>query len=924
MQNHRILYFVASLNLLFFFGVLDAGAFFLTSPLSTYQINSFFDHDNPTLVSNNNFTRYDGMHWTNTASCIFGLNCYDGHNEVDLQAVMNTNVLATAPGILEANYYDLCGGNTTRIWHLQQGVSTLYAHLNQFLVAKNTSVIRSQLIAYSGNSADLSCAVAAHLHFGVRDAQTGGNVLDPYGWSGTTTDPWPHNQGYLWTTYPPSLNPNSATYVSGNISQNTIWTTQGSPYVVQGNLTLSTSTTLTINPGVVVKFENIASFQIYGSLISLGGTSTSTKIYFTSINDDAIGGDTNGNGINTFPAPGDYFGFYFYPGSSGNFANATFRYGGNDVNPPTFYTGSFGVIKNFGGAISLTASEISSNLGIGLLQTGGILNLDTVLVQNNSLHSGSDISPYLEVGFNQNNGTSTIINSHFSGNPNFGIYLKNGTSTIINNSFSNHSTGDININSPVSWTQFGNMAFSGGPHGIFLSGSLNHSQQLEPGIAYVISDLTVNAGVTLNIKAGAIIKFGQAGKISVFGNLVGQGGVSTSTRIYFTSINDDTIGGDTNGNGATTMPAANDYRGIYFYPGSTGNLTRATFRYGGTESFFTSYLGVIKNLGGILTLTAPDISFAYGNGLKQVSGNTFLTGALIHHNSGSGFEQTNGTSTIADSSFFSNQNYGISLQNGSSTINDNAFNSHGLGDININASAFWNEARNLALLSGPHGIFLSGSLNHSQQLGPGIPYVIPTSSLTVNSNRTLTMSPGTVVKFNPSSSITVIGNLVAQGGASTSTRIYFTSINDDAIGGDTNGNGNSTLPAPGSYNGLRFLSGSAGSLTNTVLRYGGNYFPPNYLATIQNFGGALNLTNTKMTNNQYGIYHSFGTTSISQSSIYGNIIGLFNANLATTTAANNWWGSASGPNHPTLNPTGAGSAILGNINFSPWLLSDPN
>lgn len=36
----------------------------------------------------------------------------------------------------------------------------------------------------------------------------------------------------------------------------------------------------------------------------------------------------------------------------------------------------------------------------------------------------------------------------------------------------------------------------------------------------------------------------------------------------------------------------------------------------------------------------------------------------------------------------------------------------------------------------------------------------------------------------------------------------------------------------------------------------------------------------------------------------------------------NWWGDASGPYHPSLNPTGLGDKVSDNVNFSPWLLTE--
>ncbi|MCJ7547637.1 MAG: hypothetical protein MUP30_12595, partial [Deltaproteobacteria bacterium] len=70
--------------------------------------------------------------------------------------------------------------------------------------------------------------------------------------------------------------------------------------------------------------------------------------------------------------------------------------------------------------------------------------------------------------------------------------------------------------------------------------------------------MTVNAGVTLNIQSGVIVKFNANCSISVDGTLIADG--TETDRIYFTSIKDDSIGGDTNGDGTGSTPARGNWR----------------------------------------------------------------------------------------------------------------------------------------------------------------------------------------------------------------------------------------------------------------------------------------------------------------------------------------------------------------------------
>lgn len=59
---------------------------------------------------------------------------------------------------------------------------------------------------------------------------------------------------------------------AGNVSGS--WTTAGSPYIVQGNITIPTGSSLTINPGVIVKFYTNCKMTVSG-VLNTNGTSTS-------------------------------------------------------------------------------------------------------------------------------------------------------------------------------------------------------------------------------------------------------------------------------------------------------------------------------------------------------------------------------------------------------------------------------------------------------------------------------------------------------------------------------------------------------------------------------------------------------------------------------------------------------------------------
>jgi len=126
--------------------------------------------------------------------------------------------------------------------------------------------------------------------------------------------------------------------IKGNLSRDTTWKA-GITYVIDYYVGVMASTTLTIEPGTIVKFKAAsgapgyqAYFQVAGSLIATG--IENSKIVFTSFNDDEYGGDTNNDGTSTTPNYWDWKEITFTSGSSGSLKWAIIRYGGWFTNNP--------------------------------------------------------------------------------------------------------------------------------------------------------------------------------------------------------------------------------------------------------------------------------------------------------------------------------------------------------------------------------------------------------------------------------------------------------------------------------------------------------------------------------------------------------------------------------------------------------------
>lgn len=494
---------------------------------------------------------------------------------------------------------------------------------------------------------------------------------------------------------------------SGTLAGSASWNNPAVVYEIAGEVIVPAGATLTVGAGQIVKFNGP-----FGARLTVDGTlnadgTASQRIIFTSSRDDSAGGDTNSDGTGTAAVNGEWPGITLASGSTGNVLdNVEIRFGGGGSN---------------GAALFANAPFTLSN--------------------------------------------SAVKNSSVTG-----VRIESGTPTITGNTFDANSQFALSVALAADPALSGNTFTNNGVNGLRLDGGTLAADTAwnDPDVVfYLASSLTVPAGKTLTISPGQIVKLTDS-TLTIEGTLLANG--TAQAPIIFTSPLDDSAGGDTNNNGASS---GTDFstRTLIFSSTSTGSsLSHVEAR------FFNGATGGIEMNGVAVPITDSVITGSLVAGLSLLDSSPTLTRVTIANSNGAAIAANLTSNPVVVAT----------------TLTNNSINGLSFASGIISADTTWNST--------------------------AIVYV--TNGLTVAQGTTFTLGPGVVVKprsGNPQ--FQVDGTLRVTG--TGAQRVIITSLADDTAGGDTNNS--PTAPSAGDWTGIVLTPTSIANLIDDAeLRYGGS------------------------------------------------------------------------------------------------------
>jgi parallel beta-helix repeat protein len=310
------------------------------------------------------------------------------------------------------------------------------------------------------------------------------------------------------------------TNVSGSITSNTTWAVSGSPYIVTGDVTVNSNVTLTIDPGVTVKFNNGRQLSVNGTLSAVG-TGTSPIVFTSS---------------SATPSAGDWNTLRFSSGSSASHVTyASILYGG---------ASQFAAVAVDNSSPSFDQVTISNSSTSAMRVTGSNA---VPTVTNSTLSSNA----WAGVEVTASNGL-TVSGTTWSGNGDYPIVADVNASL-------------LDLTNLTATGNGGGVKNAIGVRGGTINADLRWRLSALPW--EVTNNIDVSTNITLTIDPGVTVKFASGKQLGVLGKLTAVG--TSGSPITFTS------------NAASPTPGS--WNTIWFKSGSlsTSQISYASVLYAG-------------------------------------------------------------------------------------------------------------------------------------------------------------------------------------------------------------------------------------------------------------------------------------------------------------------------------------------------------